>query len=99
VVEVFNMADLRPLSANPSGSSVLLLDGSRSYMELQETAEYRLVAARDLLASLSCMEGSCVDGRDLANVADAAYLLLSDASDLFRAAREAVRRDRLGVRR
>lgn len=32
------MTDLRPLSANPSGSSVLLLDGSRSYLDLQETA-------------------------------------------------------------
>ncbi|WP_165668698.1 hypothetical protein [Metapseudomonas otitidis] len=91
------MTDLRPLSANPSGSSVLLLDGSRSYLDLQETAEYRLMAARDLLASFAYMEGSCADGRYLANVAEAANLLLSDAYDLLRAAREAVQRDRLST--
>lgn len=82
------MTKLMPLTANTSSTPVLLIDMSSSYSDLVEGAEYRLDVAKELMhsvASLSPRQGSA---QDLSSVANAAYLLLEDASDLFKAARK-----------
>lgn len=87
------MTDLLPLTSNPSNSPVLLVDKSRCFLDLQECADQRLSAARGLMHSLACMNIGLADAKDLTNVADAVCLLLEDASDLFKAAGEAARRE------
>ncbi|MFC5695631.1 hypothetical protein ACFPU0_08675 [Pseudomonas sp. GCM10022186] len=72
---------------------MLLLDGSCSYIDLQECADLRLNAARGLLHSLASMSPGQADGRDLVHFADAAQLLLTDACDLLAAARKAACRE------
>lgn len=82
-----------PLTANAGITPVLLLDGNRACVELQDCADMRLNAARGLLHSLASMTPGDVDGRDLMHIADAAQLLLTDACDLVAAARKAARRE------
>lgn len=90
------MNKLIPLTTNPSHNPVLLIDTSAAYIDIQEYAEQRLCAAKALLFSLSCMGINRADAKDVNGIADAAYLLLEDASDLFNAARKAAGRE--GVR-
>ena len=80
------------LTTNPNQHPVLVLDAGASFNDLQECAQQRLSAAKGLLLSLACMNISQASSTDLNNVADAAYLLLEDASDLFKAARNAAGR-------
>lgn len=82
-----------PLSENASHAPVLLLDASAAYHDLQDCAEQRLHAARSLLLSISCMKIDIAESRDLVCLANAAHILLSDASDLFAAARKAALRE------
>jgi hypothetical protein len=86
------MTKLVPLTSNATDAPVLLLDAGRPYLELQEAAEQRLSTARGLLWSLSSMVITHADGKDVNLLADAAYLLVEDASDLFLAARQAALR-------
>ena len=81
-----------PLSENAAQAPVLLLDASAAYLDLQDCAEQRLHAAKNLLLSISCMQIDIAESRDLVCLANAAHLLLSDASDLFSAARKAALR-------
>ena len=87
------MNKLTPLTTNPSQTPVLLIDTSAAYADIQEYAEQRLCAAKALLFSLSCMGINRTDAKDMNGIADAAYLLLEDASDLFNAARKAAERE------
>ncbi|MFZ6045681.1 hypothetical protein ACFW0H_06105 [Pseudomonas sp. CR3202] len=87
------MTKLVPLTSNATNAPVLLIDASRPYLELQESAEQRLSTARNLLWSLSTMVITHADGRDVNHLADAAYLLVEDASDLLQAARQAALRE------
>lgn len=87
------MANLIPLTGNPTKAPVLLLDANQPFAEIQECAERRLGAARDLLQSLACLKIEAASGHDISNLADAACLLLEDASDLFKAAGQAARRE------
>ncbi|HBO5639836.1 hypothetical protein GFM12_06865 [Pseudomonas aeruginosa] len=87
------MTKFVPLTTNATDAPVLLIDSNRPYLELQECAEQRLSTARALLWSLSSMVITHADGRDVNHLADAAYLLLEDASDLFQAARQAALRE------
>lgn len=87
------MNKLIPLTTNPSQTPVLLIDTSAAYADIQEYAEQRLCAAKALLFSLSCMGINRADAKDVNGIADAAYLLLEDASDLFNAARKAAERE------
>ncbi|WP_271410027.1 hypothetical protein [Pseudomonas sp. Q1-7] len=84
---------LIPLTANAGTTAVLLLNGSRSYAELQDCADMRLHAAKNLLRSLSLLESQEADGRDLMHVTHAAAVLLEDACDLLDAARKAAGRE------
>lgn len=84
---------LIPLTANAGTTAVLLLNGSRSYVDLQDCADMRLHAAKNLLRSLSLSDSREADGRDLMNVAHAAAVLLEDACDLLAAARKAAGRE------
>lgn len=90
------MSEFLPLSSNPSTTPVMLIDASQSYSLLQESVEQRLSAARGLVYSLTCMSLSNANANDVSNVAEAAYLLIEDASDLMKAARTAAMRE--GVR-
>lgn len=87
------MSNLIALTTNPSKTAVMLLDASQPYIDLQECAEQRLSAAKGLLYSLACITISHADAKDVNNLADAAYLLLEDANDLFKAARHAALRE------
>jgi hypothetical protein len=90
------MINLVPLTSNPTNIPVLLLDAHAPFLDLQECAEQRLCAAKGLLFSLSCMGINRADAKDVSHIAEAAYVLLEDASDLFKAARNAAQRE--GVR-
>lgn len=81
------MSDLSPLTANPSDSHVLLLDGSQPLTALLDCAELRLSAAYGLLDSVTCMTIKTVDRHDLINVSEAARVLVADALDLYKTAR------------
>ncbi|MCY1465259.1 hypothetical protein D9M71_833810 [compost metagenome] len=81
-----------PLSENAIQAPVLLLDTGASYADLQDCAEQRLHAAKGLLLSVTRMQIEIAESRDLVCLANAAHLLLSDASDLFAAARKAALR-------
>ncbi|BAN47819.1 hypothetical protein [Metapseudomonas resinovorans] len=81
-----------PLSENAIQAPVLLLDAGAAYHDLQDCAEQRLHAAKSLLLSFTCMRIDIAESRDLVSVANAAHLLLADASDLLAAARKAALR-------
>ncbi|WP_052493768.1 MULTISPECIES: hypothetical protein [Pseudomonas] len=87
------MTDLMPLSSNPGSAPVLLIDTSRSYIDLQESAEQRLSAVRGLLQSLALMNITLADANDLRYLSEAAYLLTEDAYDLAKAAHHAALRE------
>ena len=87
------MTDLLPLTSNPSDSPVILIDKSQRFLDLQECADQRLSAARGLMHSLACMNIGLAAAKDLTNVAEAVCLLLEDASDLYKAAGEAAKRE------
>lgn len=81
------MKHLKPLNAHSTSDPVLFIDTQAARADLAENADRRLCAAKDLLHSLCCMTITHgVDGSSLTAVSDAAYLLLSDAHDLLRAA-------------
>ncbi|KIP97909.1 hypothetical protein RU08_17370 [Pseudomonas fulva] len=71
----------------------MLIDTSRSYIDLQESAEQRLGAVRGLLQSLALMNITLADAKDLRYLCEAAYLLTEDAYDLARAAHHAAMRE------
>jgi len=83
------MSTFIPLTNTPSETAVLLIDSAASYLDLEACADQRLSAAKGLLYSLAHMSFTDVEPKDLHNLADAAYLLLEDASELFQAARKA----------
>jgi hypothetical protein len=93
------MNTLIPLTNNPSNTPVLLIDSTASYLDLEACADRRLSAAKGLLDSLAHMKLTDVEPKDLHHMADAAYLLLEDASDLFQAARGVVIGERGRVNR
>ena len=78
------MNKLIPLTNNPSKTPVLLIDSEASHRDLEACADQRLNAAKGLLDSLAHMSFTNVEPKDLHNFTDAAYLLLEDASDLYR---------------
>lgn len=87
-----------PLSAHPTQKRpAMLIDRRASFDELHDCAGLRLSAARDMLFTVTTLggesRGGAVDGRDLANIAHAAYLLLNDADDLMSVAGHAHSRE------
>ncbi|MCM2131967.1 hypothetical protein [Larsenimonas rhizosphaerae] len=78
-----------PLSTNTSRTApVLMIDNTVERKELIECAERRMLAAREMLFTLSSIEieRTIAEGRDLQSLTHAAYLLLADADDLYSAA-------------
>ncbi|MFP3851251.1 hypothetical protein [Pseudomonas sp. W5-01] len=90
------MVNLSPLTTNPSETPVLLVDTSAPYRDLQECAEQRLSVAKGLVSSLASIKMTTAHAEELSKFADAAYLLLEDASDLFKAAHHAAKREGAG---
>lgn len=80
------MSRFKPLSSNAIDHPVLFLNTDAPRNEIAEIADLRLVAAKDLVGSIACMTIHTVDGNSLTAVCQAAYLLLSDAHDLFQVA-------------
>lgn len=80
------MSHYKPLSANAIDNPVLFLNTSVPRIEIAESADHRLAAAKDLIGSIACMTIHNADGKSLTAVCQAAYLLLSDAHDLFQVA-------------
>ncbi len=77
------MPDYRPLpSFTPAGKPVLYVDASQNALELYESAQERLDAARQLALVLLCSDQQLDDSRVFA----AFHLLLSDAAGLYEAA-------------
>ncbi|CAH0287328.1 hypothetical protein SRABI70_03944 [Pseudomonas sp. Bi70] len=87
------MTDLAPLTSNPASAGVLLIDTSRPYLDLQESAEQRLSALQGLLHSFAAMNITLADAKDVRNLSEAASLLAEDALDLLKAARKAAMRE------
>lgn len=90
------MDKLLPLTTNPTQTPVLLVDTNAPYRDLQECAEQRLSVAKGLLSSLASIKMTAAHADELGKFADAAYLLLEDASDLFKAAHNAAKREGAG---
>lgn len=67
----------------------LLIDPAADQETLFDHAEQRLDAVKDLMFTLSTLEGDrgALIATDIANLASAARILLADASDLLVAAR------------
>jgi hypothetical protein len=81
------MNHLKPLSAHSTNDPVLFINTQAARADLTENAERRLGSAKDLMHALCCMTiKNGADGDTINAIADATYLLLSDAQDLFRAA-------------
>ena len=78
---------LIPISATDGESSGLVIDTSHGAKALRANALLRLGAVKDLLSTAACISN---DGNpmphELHHVAQAAWLLASDAEDLFSAA-------------
>lgn len=87
------MSKFIPLTTAPSETAVLLIDATAAYLDLEACADRRMHAAKGLLYSLAHMSFTDVEPKDLHNLADAAYLLLEDAGELFQAARHAAVRN------
>lgn len=72
-----------------SATETLLIDPRAQQSQLFDHAEQRLDAAKELMFTISAIDSPSGDmmSLDMANLATAAHLLLSDASDLLVAAR------------
>ncbi|MGV8887080.1 MAG: hypothetical protein ACOH2P_03235 [Pseudomonas sp.] len=90
------MANFVPLTTNPTDTPVLLVNTSAPYRDLHQCAEQRLSVAKGLLSSLASITITTAHAEELSKFADAAYLLLEDASDLFKAAHSAAKREGAG---
>lgn len=90
-----DMPRLKPIStAGPSGEPALLVDESASPEALYLEADSRLTAVQGMLFSVAT--GAYIrslDGQDVANIAQAAQILTSDAMDLLHALHSAHLRD------
>ena len=77
---------LQPLASVAPGETTLLLDEAASPQALFEAADSRLSAAQAMLFTVATgSDARALDGQDVANIAQAAQLLASDALDLMRA--------------
>ncbi|MBB3063708.1 hypothetical protein [Microbulbifer rhizosphaerae] len=76
---------LQALTAHPTVDPVIFFDRSAKPMDLLDTANHRLGAAQRLLELTASHDLEGADHRALGVVSEAAYLLLSDGYDLFRA--------------
>ncbi|RKR03549.1 hypothetical protein C7446_2074 [Kushneria sinocarnis] len=76
-----------PLSTNiRHDSPVLVIRGDADFQNLHDCAARRLTAAKEMLfsiASVGIERAVAAEGRDLASIANAAYLLLEDADDML----------------
>lgn len=82
---------LQPVSTTgPQGEPALLVDEAASPEALFLEADSRLTAAHGMLFSAAMMGNTrTLEGQDVANIAQAAQILTSDALDLVRALHEA----------
>lgn len=85
--------DFTPLSSNPTGTPVLLIDSSRPFADLYECASQRLRAADGLMHSMACLNLELADGRDVQAIVETTSLLLRDGIDILAAANVAARRE------
>lgn len=79
------MSQFKALSANTTTDPVLFLNAKATRTDIAENAQHRLAAAKDLMQAMACMTIQTTDNKSLGAVCDVAYLLLSDAQDLFNA--------------
>lgn len=79
------MSQFKGLSGNISQDPVLFLNSKAAPIDIAENAQHRLAAAKDLMQAIACMTIQTTDNKSLGAVCDVAYLLLSDAQDLFNA--------------
>ncbi|MGO4000971.1 MULTISPECIES: hypothetical protein [Pseudomonas] len=73
----------KPLTANAGDAPVLVIDTQANSLDLLEAAQQRVRAASELLETLYCLCFNQADGKDLAHVVSALYLLTQDGSDLL----------------
>jgi hypothetical protein len=76
---------LQALTASPTVNPVMFFDRAAKTLDLVDTATYRLGAAQKLLELTATCRLRDSDDQALAAVSEAAYLLLSDGYDLFKA--------------
>lgn len=86
-----NLPRLQPMSTTgPHGEPALLLDEAASPEALFLEADSRLSAAHGMLFTAATVGNTlALEGQDVANIAQAAQILTSDALDLVRALHEA----------
>lgn len=73
----------QPLTAITGDSPVLLIDTQATSRALLDAARQRIRAASELLETLYCLCFNEADGKDMAHVVSALYLLTHDGSDLL----------------
>lgn len=86
-----DLPGLQPVSTTgPNGEAAMLVDEAASPEALYLEADSRLTAAHGMLFTAALTGNpSAMDGRDVANIAQAAQILVSDGLDLLRALNEA----------
>lgn len=85
-----NLPQLRPIStAGPVGEPALLIDEAASPEALYLEAESRLTAAQGMLYTAAIGSSRDMDGQDVENIAQAGWILASDALDLMHALHKA----------
>jgi len=72
-----------PLTTNPSGPPVLLIDTQVPLRLLHETACVRIRAGTALLETLTSVTIRNIDDADLYRLTNGAYLLLQDGLDIL----------------
>ncbi|MDW7746739.1 hypothetical protein [Halomonas sp.] len=84
---------LQPVSTTAHSEPALLVDEAASPEALYLEADARLTAAQGMLLSAALAgDSNSLEGHDVANIAQAAQILTSDALDLMRAMHEAHQR-------
>ncbi|NBA94046.1 hypothetical protein [Pseudomonas sp. R5(2019)] len=81
------MTDKTPPIEPTSVTPVMLINPDASLQDLLAYTDLRIKTTKELMISLSCLNTSAMECRDVSAVADVAYLLLQDGSEVLDAAR------------
>lgn len=86
----------KPLTMQPTATPVLRIDLACDSNDLHDEGMFRLIAAKQMLETVGCLpvhRDSTTHPHDAGNIAQAAQILLSDATDLVEAAHSRAQRE------
>lgn len=86
----------QPLTMQPTATPVLHIDLACESGDLHDEGMFRLIAAKQMLETIGCLpvhRDGTTHPHDAGNIAQAAQILLSDATDLIEAAHDCAQRE------